>query len=150
MVAVLVIEKTGNIKEVNVNSVEPDVLYKKAGFKSSNGFELQTTWKVKNYVIDMYAKKEGRALKDGDVDCACAGSCPADAISFGDWNDKTSLVRKDSEDQRSYQALEEVGVKPNIWYKTKVRNEENKDLAKLQKTKHHGTSGHHDAKKSSH
>ena len=89
-------------------------------------------------------------LKDGDVDCACAGSCPADAISFGDWNDKTSLVRKDSEDQRSYQALEEVGVKPNIWYKTKVRNEENKDLAKLQKNKHHGASGHHDAKKSSH
>ena len=125
--------------------LNPDVTVRTRGVMEKCSFCIQEIQAAK-----LVAKKEGRALKDGDVDCACAGSCPADAISFGDWNDKTSLVRKDSEDQRSYQALEEVGVKPNIWYKTKVRNEENKDLAKLQKTKHHGTSGHHDAKKSSH
>jgi len=42
------------------------------------------------------------------------------------------MVRKSSEDTRSYQALEEVGVKPNIWYKVKVRNEKNEALEKLQ------------------
>ena len=37
----------------------------KAGFKSSTGFELQTTWNVdikkRKYLIDLYAKKQGRA-----------------------------------------------------------------------------------------
>ena len=65
MVAIIVIEKSGNIREVNVNSVEPNELYKKAGFKYSTGFELQTTWSVdlkkKKYLIDLYAKKQGRA-----------------------------------------------------------------------------------------
>jgi MoCo/4Fe-4S cofactor protein with predicted Tat translocation signal len=125
--------------------LNPDVTVRTRGVMEKCSFCVQEIQAAK-----LVAKKEGRALKDGDVDCACASSCPADAISFGDWNDKNSLVRKDSEDQRSYQALEEVGVKPNVWYKTKVRNEENKDLAKLQKSKHHGASGHHDAKKNKH
>jgi molybdopterin-containing oxidoreductase family iron-sulfur binding subunit len=42
------------------------------------------------------------------------------------------MIREKSEGVRAYQALEEVGVKPNIWYKVKVRNEENNDLNKLQ------------------
>jgi hypothetical protein len=65
MVAIVVIEKSGNVKEVNVNSVQPNDLHKKAGFKSSTGFELQTTWNVdikkRKYIIDLYAKKQGRA-----------------------------------------------------------------------------------------
>lgn len=85
------------------------------------------------------AKKDGRPIVDGDVSSACSDSCPADAITFGDWNDIDSNIRKSSEDKRSYQALEEVGVKPNVWYKVKVRNEENDLLAKLQEEKevHH-------------
>ncbi len=68
------------------------------------------------------AKKEGRPVKDGDVTTACADVCPADAIIVGDWNDENSAIRKVSEHDRSYQVLEEIGVKPNIWYQTKVRN----------------------------
>jgi len=40
----------------------------------------------------------------------------------GDWNDDSSAVKASSSDNRAYQALEEVGVKPNVWYKVKVRN----------------------------
>ena len=68
------------------------------------------------------AKSEGRAVKDGDVTTACAEACPTNAIVFGDWNDTNSALRKSTESTRAYQALEEVGVKPNIWYKVKVRN----------------------------
>jgi MoCo/4Fe-4S cofactor protein with predicted Tat translocation signal len=68
------------------------------------------------------AKAEGRPVKDGDVTTACAEACPANAIVFGDWNDTSSALRKSTESTRAYQALEEVGVKPNIWYKVKVRN----------------------------
>jgi MoCo/4Fe-4S cofactor protein with predicted Tat translocation signal len=68
------------------------------------------------------AKSEGRVVKDGDVTTACAEACPTNAIVFGDWNDTNSALRKSTESTRAYQALEEVGVKPNIWYKVKVRN----------------------------
>jgi Fe-S-cluster-containing dehydrogenase component len=68
------------------------------------------------------AKAEGRTVKDGDVTTACAEACPTNAIVFGDWNDTNSALRKSTESTRAYQALEEVGVKPNIWYKVKVRN----------------------------
>ena len=78
------------------------------------------------------AKKASRPVQDGDVVTACAEVCPTHAITVGDWNDIHSMVRKSSEDTRSYQALEEVGVKPNIWYKVKVRNEKNEALEKLQ------------------
>ncbi len=122
--------------------LNPDVTVRTRGVMEKCSFCVQEIQAAK-----LVAKKAGRALKDGDVDCACASSCPADAISFGDWNDVNSSVRKNSEDKRSYQALEEIGVKPNIWYKTKVRNEENKSLDKLQKLKHHGNDSHGNNKK---
>jgi molybdopterin-containing oxidoreductase family iron-sulfur binding subunit len=78
------------------------------------------------------AKSEGRPVQDGDYTSACADVCPTSAITVGDWNDVNSMVRTSADDKRSYQALEEVGVKPNVWFKVKVRNEENKDLDLLQ------------------
>ena len=77
---------------------------------------------------------------DGDVTTACADACPADAITFGDWNDTESALRKSSEEKRAYQALEEIGVKPNIWYKVKVRNEHNEELDAIQVE--HAHAGH--------
>ena len=54
-----------------------------------------------------------RPVQDGDVTTACADACPTNAIIVGDWNDVNSMVRNSSADKRAYQALEEVGVKPN-------------------------------------
>ena len=79
------------------------------------------------------AKSEGRAVVDGDYSTACSDVCPTNAITVGDWNDLKSMLRKSADDDRAYQALEEVGVKPNVWFKVKVRNEDNKALASLQK-----------------
>jgi len=81
------------------------------------------------------AKAEGRPVQDGDYSTACADVCPANAITVGDWNDVNSAVRASADDKRAYQALEEVGVKPNVWFKVKVRNEHNEGLSKLQKEK---------------
>lgn len=78
------------------------------------------------------AKVESRPVVDGDVSTACADACPTNAIIMGDWNDTGSSVRKASKDKRAYQALEEIGVKPNIWYQAKVRNHTNDDLRKHQ------------------
>jgi MoCo/4Fe-4S cofactor protein with predicted Tat translocation signal len=90
------------------------------------------------------AKKEDRMVKDGEVTTACADVCPTDAITMGDWNDVNSAVRKSSEEDRAYQALEEIGVRPNVWYKVKVRNEHNEVLEALQVSHGHGHDDHGD------
>ncbi len=74
------------------------------------------------------AKKEGRTVVDGEIQTACSSSCPTDAITFGDLNDKKShenkgsVVRQKSEGTRAYHILEEIGTQPNIYYQVKVRN----------------------------
>ncbi len=91
------------------------------------------------------AKKEDRPVVDGDIETACQGACPANAIIFGDLNDmeetgkdketglpidkKGSQVYREARSDRSYQVLEEVGTKPNIFYKLKVRNADDPFLA---------------------
>jgi molybdopterin-containing oxidoreductase family iron-sulfur binding subunit len=70
------------------------------------------------------AKKEGRPVKDGDIETACSAACGTGAIVFGDLNDKGSRARKLAEMDRTYHALEEIGVKPNVSYMVKVRNTE--------------------------
>ena len=86
------------------------------------------------------AKREGRRPEDGEINTACASACPADAITFGDLNDKNSAIskllhieeKKDGEgatervvgEDRAYHVLEEINVNPNVWYMTKIRNKD--------------------------
>ncbi|TGJ98978.1 4Fe-4S dicluster domain-containing protein [Leptospira langatensis] len=67
------------------------------------------------------AKNEGRTLKDGELKTACQQSCAADAISFGNINDKESEVAKLSSGPRSYRLLEYLNVGPSVAYLTRVR-----------------------------
>jgi len=86
------------------------------------------------------AKKDSRRPKDGEIDTACATACPADAIVFGDMKDENSRIHKmlqinqkqgadylietEIEEPRAYHVLEEIGVKPNVTYLTKIRNKD--------------------------
>ena len=73
----------------------------------------------------LHAKIEGRRPEDGEIDVACASSCPTDAITFGDMNNPESKISKVLEienKERSYHVLDEINVKPNITYLAKVRN----------------------------
>ncbi|NQU65258.1 MAG: 4Fe-4S dicluster domain-containing protein, partial [SAR324 cluster bacterium] len=70
-------------------------------------------------------KKSGeKVLKDGAIRLACQQSCPADAIVFGDLNDKNSKISTLLGDDRSYHLLEELNVLPRVSYLTKVRNKD--------------------------
>lgn len=75
MVAIIIVEKNGSIKETNVKSISEDELYKKCGYKKPDGFELRTKWKVsikkdvnQTFRIEMYAKEEGRANSENKYD----------------------------------------------------------------------------------
>lgn len=73
------------------------------------------------------AKKDGRRINDGEIQTACAQSCPTNAIVFGNIFDENSQVAKNSKDERMYHMLEEIDVQPSIFYLTKIRNTEEKE-----------------------
>ena len=75
----------------------------------------------------LVAKKNSERPKDGAIKTACQKSCPTNAISFGDFNDMNSQVRKTWNNERKYQLLEEVGVQPSVFYLTKIRNKTSKE-----------------------
>ena len=108
--------------------LNPDVTVRTRGVMEKCSFCVQRIQETK-----LTAKKDGRPVADGDWKTACSDACPTNAITVGDWNDETSAIRSSSGDNRAYQALEEVGVKPNVWFKVKVRNEEDKVLSEYQK-----------------
>ena len=62
---VLIIEKLGSFKELNIKKYNEEELYKKAGFKNSDGFKMSHSWNVvvkdKPYIISVYGKTTGRA-----------------------------------------------------------------------------------------
>ena len=70
------------------------------------------------------AKKESRPVMDGEIETACSSACPTNAITFGDYNDKSSRVLAASQSNRAYRVIEEVGTQSNIYYQVKVRNTE--------------------------
>jgi Fe-S-cluster-containing dehydrogenase component len=97
--------------------LNPDVVVRDRGVMEKCSFCVQGIQAAK-----LKAKKAGRKVQDADVQSACAEACPTNAILFGDLNDPESLVAVESADERSYHLLEEVGVQPNVFYMTKVRN----------------------------
>jgi hypothetical protein len=64
-ITILVVEKSGSIKELTLKLFDEKELYKKAGFKSADGFKLQTEWGVdhknKSMNVCVYGKTNGRA-----------------------------------------------------------------------------------------
>ncbi len=74
------------------------------------------------------AKKAGEALKDGAIRTACQNACPTNAIQFGDYNNKESVVAKlVDHDERIFGVIEEIHTLPNVLYMTKVRNKQKID-----------------------
>jgi MoCo/4Fe-4S cofactor protein with predicted Tat translocation signal len=68
------------------------------------------------------AKNEGRELADGEVKTACQQVCPAEAIVFGDINDKSSRVARLKASDRNYGLLTEYQTRPRTTYLGAVRN----------------------------
>lgn len=73
------------------------------------------------------AEKDGRAVRDGEIVTACQAACPADAIVFGDINDKESRVAKMKSDRRNYRLLNELNTQPRTTYLAGLKNQ-NKEM----------------------
>ncbi len=69
------------------------------------------------------AEKAQRHIRDGEILTACQSVCPADAIVFGDLNDKDSKVVKLKQDPRNYNLLNELNTQPRTTYLANLKNQ---------------------------
>lgn len=115
--------------------LNPEVTVRSRGVMEKCSFCVQRIQAGK-----LTAKRERRPMKDGEVVTACQAACVSGAILFGDMNDANSAITKllkierdekrpngiDKKigNPRAYRVLEDIGVKPNIFYLTKIRNKE--------------------------
>ena len=64
-VDIIIVEKSGYLKMLQVKDFKEEDLFKKCGFKKPDGFSKQTEWLIKmegtKYYVDIYAKCDGKA-----------------------------------------------------------------------------------------
>ena len=71
-ISVIIVDKSASLKSLTIKEYKEDELYKKCGFKKSDGFVKQTEWGVKmngkKYVVAVFAKAEGKANSENKYD----------------------------------------------------------------------------------
>ena len=107
----------GKLEDPMQYSLNPDVTVRSRGVIEKCSFCVQRISEKRQL-----AKLEDRKIKDQELKTACQQGCPADAISFGNINDKTSDVSKKQKQERSYQVLLHTNVKPSVTYMTRIKN----------------------------
>ena len=100
--------------------LNPDVVVRSRGVIEKCSMCIQ-----KIQALKLEAKIKGEPIKDEDAQTVCASSCSTNAIVFGDYNNKDSEVYKLRKDDRAYDLLDHLNVRPSVFYQTKVRNKQN-------------------------
>lgn len=69
---IIIVERLGSLKNLSIKDFKIDELYKKCGFKKAENFNKETEWNVKydgkKYVIQVFAKTDGRANSENKYD----------------------------------------------------------------------------------
>jgi molybdopterin-containing oxidoreductase family iron-sulfur binding subunit len=95
----------------------PDVTVRSRGVMEKCTYCVQRINLTRNQ-----ARREGRAVADGEIVTACQQACPSGAIVFGDINDESSRVAKAKAGPRNYALLSELGSRPRTTYLKDVTN----------------------------
>jgi Fe-S-cluster-containing dehydrogenase component len=95
----------------------PDVTVRSRGVMEKCTYCIQRITRAR---ID--SEKEQRKIRDQEIQTACQQACPAEAIIFGDLNDKNSRVARLKAEPRNYGLLAELNTRPRTTYLAAVRN----------------------------
>lgn len=115
--------------------LNPDVTVRSRGVMEKCSFCVQRIQSEK-----LSAKRDKKPMAGDAVKTACQTACAFGAIQFGDMNNPESSISKllqITKDEkgaaasdkkvgnpRAFRVLEELGVKPNIYYLTKIKNKD--------------------------
>jgi len=70
--SIIIVERTGTLKQLSIKDFKEEELYKKCGFKKANDFIKQVEWNAKydgkKYYIHVFAKSDGRANSENKYD----------------------------------------------------------------------------------
>ena len=92
--------------------LNPDVSNREVGVMEKCTFCVQ---RIRTTQIE--ARADGnRAIRDGEINTACAQACPSKALVFGDLDDPESAVSRLSESPRAAHLLEDLGARPKVAY----------------------------------
>ena len=69
---IIIIDKSGTIKELNAKDLCEEDIYKKCGFKKPDAFAKQHTWSIRvekeKYYVSAYGKEDGKANMENKYD----------------------------------------------------------------------------------
>jgi len=93
----------------------PDVSIRMTGVMEKCTFCIQRIQRA-----ERGAKEEKRPVADGEIQPACVQSCPAEAMVFGDLNDREAKVSRLAKSGRATRLLEDLGTQPKVFYLQKA------------------------------
>lgn len=72
MTSIVLVDKTGTLKQTKVKELSRDKLYSKCGFKKSDNFDNRTSWTITiddtKYTVELWAKDNGKANTENKYD----------------------------------------------------------------------------------
>jgi hypothetical protein len=140
---IIIVDKIGELKTLNVKNYCEQELYKKCGFKKDTNFFLQTTWNIMldnlNYSISMYGKTDGKKnfentckfpypINDKIFYGSCALVCSLEEnkvnLSIDLWKQLNQQISKSS---FSFVNISQPNLKENKKEKQKKKEEKEKE-----------------------
>lgn len=72
MTSIVLVDKTGTLKQTKVKELARDKLYSKCGFKKNDNFDTRTSWTITiddtKYTVELWAKDNGKANTENKYD----------------------------------------------------------------------------------